>query len=103
LARGGGHFGVPLAQTQAQIVLSNVSAPGLVSSGQYHDGNTFLFQETQTKLAGRHALRYGVELVRQLITQQPIYIYGHRELFRLRQFSRRLQRTVRHDQAGFRR
>ncbi len=76
-SRPDGSFGtiwpgsVPAAHMQAQIALSNVSAPGLVSSGQYHDGNTFQFQETQTKLAGRHALRYGVELVRQLITQQP--------------------------------
>src|SRR5262249_40145329 len=30
-----------------------------------------LFQETQTKLWGRHTFRYGSELLRQLATQQP--------------------------------
>ena len=77
-ARPDGSFGTlwpgsaPLARTLAQITLAAVSSPGRASSGQYHKGNTYLFQETQTKLAGRHALRYGVEFVRQLITQQPI-------------------------------
>ena len=36
---------------------------------QFYSANEFLFQETQTKLTGRHAFRYGVEFVRQLITQ----------------------------------
>src|SRR5262249_48170047 len=70
---------VPLAFTLPKITINNVStnnvnnisAPGLASeNAQFHDGDNFLFQETQTKLIGRHALRYGVEFLRQLITQQ---------------------------------
>lgn len=60
----------PLAETLPTINIANVSAPGVASANrQFHYGNSFLFQETQTKLTGRHAFRYGVELVRQLITQ----------------------------------
>ncbi len=59
------------ARTLAQITIANVSAPGLASAnGQFHYGNNFLFQETQTKLVGRHALRYGLEFLRQYVTQQ---------------------------------
>jgi hypothetical protein len=43
----------------------------LGSTGQFDYGNNFLFQETQTKLTGRKAFRYGVELLRQTITQAP--------------------------------
>ena len=62
---------VPQASTLPQITIAEVSAPGLPSANsQFHKGNNFLFQETQTKLSGRHALRYGVEFLRLLITQQ---------------------------------
>lgn len=70
---------VPLAFTLPSIGINNVStnnvnnisAPGIASgNAQFHYGNNFLFQETQTKLSGRHAFRYGVEFLRQLITQQ---------------------------------
>jgi hypothetical protein len=51
--------------------IANISSPGLPGSNeQFHYGNNFLFQETQTKLSGRHAFRYGVEILRQSITQQ---------------------------------
>ena len=61
---------VALAQTLPNITIANVSAPGLISANtQFHYGNNFLFQETQTKLTGRHALRYGVEFLQQTITQ----------------------------------
>jgi outer membrane receptor protein involved in Fe transport len=61
---------VPQAQTLPRIAIANISSPGLVSANtQYHYGNNFLFQETQTKLSGRHAFRYGVEFLRQVITQ----------------------------------
>jgi hypothetical protein len=61
---------VPLAQTLPQITIANVSAPGLISSNtQFHYGNNLLFQETQTKLTGRHAFRYGVEFLQQTVTQ----------------------------------
>ena len=39
-------------------------------NAQLHYGDNFLFQETQTKLSGRHAFRYGLEVLRQLVTQQ---------------------------------
>jgi Carboxypeptidase regulatory-like domain/TonB dependent receptor-like, beta-barrel len=62
---------VPLAQTLPSLTIANVSAPGVASqNAQFHYGDDFLFQETQTNVSGRHALRYGVELLRQLITQQ---------------------------------
>ncbi len=61
---------VPLARTLPRITITNISTPGLVSQNtQFHYGNNFLFQETQTKLSGRHAFRYGVEFLRQAITQ----------------------------------
>ena len=62
---------VPGALTLPAITISNVSAPGLASqNAQFHYADNFLFQETQTKLTGGHALRYGVEFLRQLVTQQ---------------------------------
>jgi hypothetical protein len=70
---------VPLALTLPGININNIStnnvnnisAPGVASgNAQFHYGDNFLFQETQTKLSGRHAFRYGVEFLRQLITQQ---------------------------------
>jgi hypothetical protein len=51
--------------------LNNISAPGVASgNAQIHFGDNFLFQETQTKLSGRHAFRYGLEVLRQLVTEQ---------------------------------
>ncbi len=61
----------PQANTLPQISIAHVSAPGVASAnGQFHYGNNFLFQETQTKVTGRHALRYGVEFLEQKVTQQ---------------------------------
>jgi hypothetical protein len=69
----------PLAFTVPSIAVNdvsvnnpnNISAPGVASgNAQFHYGDNFLFQETQTKLSGRHAFRYGVEVLRQLVTQQ---------------------------------
>jgi hypothetical protein len=60
----------PQAQTLPRIAIPNISSPGVQSQNtQFHYGNNFLFQETQTKLTGRHAFRYGVEFLRQTITQ----------------------------------
>ncbi len=62
---------VAQARALPQITIANVSAPGLASAnGQFHYGNNFLLRETQTKLRGRHALRYGVEFLLQSVTQQ---------------------------------
>ena len=63
---------VPLAQTLPRIVIASIDSPGVNNSLQFHDANNLLFQETQTKLAGRHTFRYGVELLRQLATQRPL-------------------------------
>ena len=62
---------VPAAQTLPGITITNVTAPGLNNQGQFYYGNNFLFQETQTKLKGGHAFRYGVEFLRQNITEAP--------------------------------
>ena len=42
---------------------------------QFRHVNNLLFQETQTKLSGRHTFRYGVEFLRQLATQRPAARY----------------------------
>ena len=62
---------VPAAQTLPGITISSVAAPGLNNSGQFYYGNNFLFQETQTKLTGGHAFRYGIEFLRQNLTEAP--------------------------------
>ena len=60
---------VPSAFTLPGITITGVAAPGLNNSGQYYHGSNFLFQETQTKLKGGHAFRYGVEFLRPDITE----------------------------------
>jgi len=61
----------PQAFTLPNITIANVSAPGVASqNAQFYYSDNFLFQETQTKLSGRHAFRYGVEFLRQLVTEQ---------------------------------
>ena len=65
--------------------------------------NNLLFQETQTKLSGRHTFRYGVEFLRQLATQRPSarylgelnYTNTPGRLLRFRQLPGRFQRTFR--------
>ena len=62
---------IPLAQTLPRILISNVASPGVPSGLQFRHAKNFLLQETQTKLAGRHTFRYGLELLRQVATQKP--------------------------------
>src|SRR5581483_1727637 len=75
--RPDGRFGViwpgsvAQARTLPALTIANVAAPGLGSTGQFHYGNNLLLQETQTRLSGRHALRYGAEFLHQSITQAP--------------------------------
>jgi hypothetical protein len=61
-----------LAKTLPGISITNVVSPGLNSSLPFWHANNFLFQDTQTKLSGSHAFRYGVELLRQLVTHAPV-------------------------------
>ena len=56
---GTGSGSIALARTLPQITITTVAAPGLGATGQFHYGSNFLIQETQTKLTGRHAFRYG--------------------------------------------
>jgi hypothetical protein len=63
---------VPEARTLPRISISLIATPGIESSDlQGQLGNNLLFQETQTKLRGRHTFRYGVEFLRQLASQLP--------------------------------
>jgi hypothetical protein len=67
---------VPLARTLPYITGSSIAAPGIPSySLQSLLANGLLFQETQTKLSGRHTFRYGVEFLRQLAAQRPAANY----------------------------
>jgi outer membrane receptor protein involved in Fe transport len=77
--RPDGQFGVtwpgsnPMALSLPLISITDgsqqLAAPGLGSNGQFHFSNNFLVQETQTKLTGRHALRYGAEVLRETVRQ----------------------------------
>jgi outer membrane receptor protein involved in Fe transport len=62
---------VPAAQTLPQFVIPAIAAPGLLPS-LYRYADNLLFQETQTKLRGRHTFRYGAEILRQLAKQSPM-------------------------------
>jgi hypothetical protein len=62
---------VASALTLPAIMITGVAAPGLANNGQFYYGNNFLFQETQTKLKAGHALRYGVEFLREYFTEEP--------------------------------
>src|SRR5439155_20364824 len=63
---------VALARTLPRIALTNIAAPGIQSQFlEFRHANNLLFQDTQTKLSGRHIFRYWAELLRQLATQQP--------------------------------
>lgn len=60
---------VPLARTLPVITIQNVAPLGVSQSQPFRYADNLLFQETQTKLSGRHIFRYGVELLRQIATQ----------------------------------
>jgi outer membrane receptor protein involved in Fe transport len=57
---------IPEAQTVPQYGIADIAAPGGIGEGLFQDADNFLFQETQTKLAGHHMFRYGAEVLRQL-------------------------------------
>jgi hypothetical protein len=60
-----------LALTLPRINFPNaISSLGLVSQNtQFLYGNNFIVQETQSKLSGHHAFRYGLEFLRQAVTE----------------------------------
>src|SRR5262249_36047348 len=64
---------VPLSRTLPGFVIANVSAPNLADA-QFRYTNNLLLQETQTKLTGRHTLRYGVEFLGQVATQRASFL-----------------------------
>ena len=75
---------VPEARTQPHLLIGFqsstlggvVSAPGVQPSLlQSRQTNNLLFQETQTKLSGRHTFRYGLEFLRQLASQRPASVF----------------------------
>jgi hypothetical protein len=63
---------VPEAQTLPYLSITSVSAPGSYTGiPNFQFANKWLFQETQSKLIGRHTLRYGFEFVQQLTKRRP--------------------------------
>jgi hypothetical protein len=60
------------AATLPAFVIPNIAAPGLVLPPVYRYADNFLFQETQTRLYGRHTLRFGAEILRQVATVAPL-------------------------------
>jgi hypothetical protein len=67
-----GSDSVSEAKTLPWLSIPNVGAPGMpYYVPQFEYTNKWLFQETQSKLIGRHAFRYGFEFVRQLSKQRP--------------------------------
>ncbi|MBN2243031.1 MAG: TonB-dependent receptor, partial [Acidobacteria bacterium] len=65
---------VPEAHTLPYLSIPNVSAPGMYTGiRNFQFANKWLFQETQTKLTGRHTLRYGFEFLRQLTKRRPAF------------------------------
>ena len=87
---------VPLARTLPSIVIrQHLRARRLSDIAQFRYANNLLFQETQTKLTGRHTFRYGVEFLaaardaagRVVIPRGHISTRDAVGLLRLRQFS----------------
>ncbi len=60
---------IPEARTLPDLNIANVASPGGLGNGQFRVANNLLFQETQTKMTGRHTFRYGVEFLGQIATQ----------------------------------
>jgi hypothetical protein len=61
---------VALAQTLPRISIPSISTPGLDGAvPQFRIANNWTLQETQSKLFGRHTIRYGLELLLQTAKQ----------------------------------
>jgi hypothetical protein len=67
----GQKIAAPGATLLPEFVIANISAPGSTStSSTYYYGNNYEFQETQTKVISRHTFRYGVDFLKQDMTEQ---------------------------------
>lgn len=59
------------ATTLPKISIPNIDTPGINSNfPQFRHSNNWLFQVTQSRVAGRHTFRYGVEFLRQISNQR---------------------------------
>ena len=66
---------ISLAQTLPRFTIPNISTPGIATNiPQFRYANNWLFQETQSKISGRHTFRYGFEILRQLARQRPPFV-----------------------------
>ncbi len=64
---------VPLASSMPQIDIPNIDTPGIKGNyPQFRFVNKWLFQETQSKLAGRHFFRYGAEFLWQFAEERGV-------------------------------
>ena len=62
---------VSQALTLPRISIPQIETPGINSNSlQFRQADNLLFQETQTKLSGRHTFRYGVEFLNQIANQR---------------------------------
>lgn len=81
---------VPEARTQPRISIAggppvsplavgsnnSIASPGIASQLiEFRRVNNLLFQDTQTKLSGRHTFSYGIEFLKQLATQRGTAYY----------------------------
>jgi Carboxypeptidase regulatory-like domain/TonB dependent receptor len=67
----GQQIAIPGTVPLPQFLITNISAPGSTSeSANFHYGNNFVFQETQTKVISHHAFRYGIDLLKETVTEQ---------------------------------
>jgi hypothetical protein len=65
---------VPEAATMPLLSIPNIGAPGIGPTvPQFQYINKWLFQETQSKLIGRHTFRFGFELLWQLSKERPLF------------------------------
>ena len=63
------------AQTMPFFMITTLSSIGIATNQpQFRYANNWLFQEAQSKVAGRHTFRYGVEFLRQLARQRPPFV-----------------------------
>lgn len=66
---------VPEAKTLPNFSIPNVSTPGIQTNiPQFRHADNYLFQGTQTYIAGKHTFRYGFEFLKQVAQQRPPFV-----------------------------